>query len=240
MAGNGGIVFITGEAGDGKTTLAQAFVRQSLQKQPDLVVATGNCNAYTGIGDPYLPFREILELLTGDIGARWDTSAMSRTYAERLWQLVPYAVQALLDVGPDLVGTFLLGTPLLTHATAAASAQNGNKEALDQLQDLVSRNQLGSSSSNLHQSNLFGQYTRVLQNLSRQQPLLLVIDDLQWIDVGSISLLFHLSHHLKGQRILIIGLFRAAEVALGRDGERHPRNHSSTSYRVLLAIPISG
>lgn len=83
MAGDGNIVFITGEAGDGKTMLAQTFVRQSQEKYSQLLAATGNCNAYTGIGDPYLPFREILELLTGDIEARWDAGAMDRIYAEQ-------------------------------------------------------------------------------------------------------------------------------------------------------------
>jgi predicted ATPase len=58
--------------------------------------------------------------------------------------------------------------------------------------------------------------------LARRQPLLLIIDDLQWADAGSLSLLFHLSRHLQGQRILIVGIYRAAEVALGRSNERHP------------------
>jgi len=220
MAGNGDIVFITGEAGDGKTMLAQAFVHQSQKDHADLVVATGNCNAYTGIGDPYLPFREILELLTGDIEARWHAGAMSLTYAERLWRLAPQTVQALLDAGPNLVGAFLLSTPLLTRVTAAATAQD--RQMLDRLSSLIARNRARQPSSTLRQSTLFAQYTRVLQNLARRQPLLLVIDDLQWVDIGSISLLFHLSRYLRGHRILIVGIYRPAEVAFGRAGERHP------------------
>jgi transcriptional regulator with XRE-family HTH domain len=42
VAGDVNIVFITGEAGDGKTMLAQAFARGSQEKHPDLVVAIGN------------------------------------------------------------------------------------------------------------------------------------------------------------------------------------------------------
>jgi predicted ATPase len=45
---------------------------------------------------------------------------------------------------------------------------------------------------------------------------------LQWADPGSLNLLFHLGRRLKGQRILLIGIYRPADVALGRDGERHP------------------
>lgn len=218
--GKGGILFITGEAGDGKTVLAQAFVRHILEQHADLVVATGNCNAYTGVGDPYLPFREILELLTGDIQTHWDAGVMRRAYAERLWALVPDSVQALLDAGPDLVDTFLLGVPLLDRAAAAIPRQDS--PLLEQLQSLTTRHRRRRGATFVHQSNLFAQYTRVLHRLAQRRSLLLIIDDLQWADVGSISLLFHLSRHLAGQRILLVGIFRAAEVALGRDGERHP------------------
>lgn len=218
--GHGGIVFITGEAGSGKTMLVQHFARSSQETYSDLQVATGNCNAYTGIGDPYLPFREILELLTGDIAARWDASVMSRTTAERLWHLVPHTVQALLDVGPDLVDTFLLGSPLLTRAKAAATAQSESQ--IERLRSLLDQHESRHPAAHLQQSNLFAQYTRVLQELSHREPLLLIIDDLQWIDVGSVSLLFHLCRHLRTQRILVVGLYRPAEVAVGRRGERHP------------------
>jgi len=59
LAGQGRVAFVTGEAGSGKTTLVQEFARRAQDAHADLRVASGNCNAYTGIGDPYLPFREI-------------------------------------------------------------------------------------------------------------------------------------------------------------------------------------
>ncbi|MFN8457606.1 MAG: tetratricopeptide repeat protein [Anaerolineae bacterium] len=83
-------------------------------------------------------------------------------------------------------------------------------------------------SAYLRQSDLFAQYTRVMHTLAHQEPLLLIIDDLQWADAGSISLLFHLRRQLEGQRILVLGLYRPADIALGRlsassgEWERHP------------------
>jgi predicted ATPase len=74
----------------------------------------------------------------------------------------------------------------------------------------------------VQQSDLFEQYARVLGTLAHQSTLLLVVDDLQWADAGSISLLFHLGRGLAGSRILIMGAYRPEEVALGRSGERHP------------------
>jgi predicted ATPase len=62
----------------------------------------------------------------------------------------------------------------------------------------------------------------VLGALAQQRPLILVLDDLQWVDTGSASLLFHLGRRIAGSRILIVGAFRPSEVDEGRAGERHP------------------
>lgn len=225
LAGKGGIIFIAGEAGSGKTYLAQAFVRQAQENYSHLVVANGNCNAHTGIGDPYLPFREVLELLTGDIESRWVAGLMSQTYAQRLWGMVPHTVQTLVDVGSNLVDSFISGSALVTRADAAAL---GTSDLLAQLKTLVARHQTSKNPAHLQQRDLFAQYTGVLQALARHKPLLLIIDDLQWADAGSISLLFHLARHLKGHRILVVGLYRPADIKLSRrstnsgEPERHP------------------
>ncbi|NIN69149.1 MAG: AAA family ATPase, partial [Anaerolineae bacterium] len=219
LAGQGRVVFVTGEAGSGKTALIQEFSRRAQDAHTDLIVANGNCNAYTGIGDPYLPFREILELLTGDVEARWAAGAITREHASRLWNTLPQAAQALVDAGPDLIDTFVPRAALLQRATTCAP---GRADWLTRLDELVERKPTGPGTPSPQQSDLFEQYTRVLQALTQRGPLLLVVDDLQWADLGSISLLFHLGRHLAGSRILIVGAYRPEEVAIGRDGERHP------------------
>ncbi len=219
LAGQGRVVFVVSDAGNGKTTLVQEFSRRAQEAQPELIVAGGNCNAFTGVGDPYLPFREVLGLLTGDVEARWVTGAISQEQARRLWALMPHAVQTLVENGPDLVDIFISG-PDLAHR--AATAAPGGADWLSRLRQLVARRETSLGLAQLQQHNLFEQYTKVLQALARQQPILLVLDDLQWADTGSLNLLFHLGRRLKGQRILIVGIYRQADVALGRDGERHP------------------
>ena len=52
--------------------------------------------------------------------------------------------------------------------------------------------------------------------------MLILLDDLQWVDEGSVTLLLHLSKRLKGYPVLMLGAFRPAEVALGRGDQRHP------------------
>jgi DNA-binding SARP family transcriptional activator/predicted ATPase len=219
LSGMGNVVFITGEAGSGKTSLIQEFTQCVQGSYSDVLVAIGNCNAHSGRGDPFLPFREILELLTGDVEARWAAGAVTTEQARSLWNSCPVAIQAILDVGPDLIDTFVAGSGLFDRAFLAAPI-DGNY--LEELKDLVRRKSTGLADPNPQQQNLLDQYTRVLQLLSRQSALIIIVDDLQWADLGSISLLFHLGREITGFKILVIGAFRPEDVALERGGERHP------------------
>jgi predicted ATPase/DNA-binding SARP family transcriptional activator len=214
LDGQGKVVFVTGEAGSGKTALIQEFARRALDSHADLVVATGHCNAHTGIGDPYLPFREILGQLAGDVEAQWAAGAMTREQARRLWSTLPLTAQALLEAGPDLIETFLLPSALLDRARAVAPQSEGWLIRLAERVRQKPSPRFGIAGP--QQSDLFGQYTRVLQALTQQGPLLLVVDDLQWADLGSISLLFHLGRQLARCRILMVGIYRPEEIALGR------------------------
>jgi DNA-binding SARP family transcriptional activator len=217
LAGRGNVAFVTGEAGSGKTALIQEFARRSQAAHPNLINAWGHGNAHTGIGDPYLPFREVLGLLTGDVEASWGAWAMTGEQARRLWHLVPRTVQALVKAGPDLVDRLVPGRSLVERARAFAAPPSGSVW-LRQLDGLVARRDTVPGGDNLQQSALFEQYTQVLRALASQTPLLLTLDDLQWADGGSIDLLFHLGRQMAGSRILIVGAYRPADVALGRSG----------------------
>jgi len=228
LAGQGHAVFVTGGAGSGKTALLQEFARRAQATHPDLIVAWGHGNAHTGVGDPYLPFREILGLLAGDIEAQWAAGAMSQEQTRRLWQLLPLTVKALLRDGRDLLDLFVPAAPLLERAQIAG-IQALDPSIIPQPENAVARRmtRIGDSADArsipvLQQSALFDQYTRVLHALCQKAPLVLVLDDLQWADIGSTNLLFHFGRQLPGKRILIVGAYRAEEIAIGRDEQRHP------------------
>ena len=215
----GNVAFIIGEAGQGKTSLLRAFVRRSQEDFPHLLVAGGACNAYTGSGDPYLPFREILERLVGDVAAGAASGDLSNDHVRRLQAAVPRTLQALVETGPDLLDTFVPARSVLESAAALPEA-----EALwrARLQKLVTTRAEQRERTTLRQSDLFEQYTRVMSRLSEQAPLLLVLDDLQWVDQGSANLLLHLGRRIQHRPVLIVGAYRPADLALGRAGERHP------------------
>jgi DNA-binding SARP family transcriptional activator len=219
LAGHGQLVFVTGSPGSGKTALIGEFVHRAMQTHAGLIPALGGCNVYTGIGDPYLPFLEIIGLLTGDIGGRRSGWPISTQHARRLWALLPTAIQALVEVGPDLINRLVPGAALVERALVAPQVRG---VWLDKLKALVENQNTIQEGANIQQTDLFEQYTRVLLTLARLHPLILVIDNLQWADTGSISLLFHLGQRTRGSRILVVGAYRQEEISLGRDGERHP------------------
>jgi predicted ATPase len=221
LAGQGQIVFVIGEAGQGKTALIQEFVRRAQAVHPDLIVSGGNGNAHSGLGDPYLPFRQVLGLLVGDIEAQWTAGAVNREQARRLWHLLPLAVEALIETAPDLVDTLIPGAVLMERVAAMDMMLPGQVSQLPRLKNLLKRRAASSAMLGSQQSNLCEQYAQMLRVLALERPLLLVLDDLQWADPASVSLLFHLGRHIESSRILIVGAYRPAEVNVGRNGERH-------------------
>ncbi|MCZ6530285.1 MAG: protein kinase [Chloroflexi bacterium] len=228
----GRAAFVTGEAGSGKSSLLNEFTLRAQATYPDLVVANGICNAHSGIGDPYLPFRELLGMLTGEVEARWAAGTIPREQALRLWRLFPEALEVLVDHGPNLVDTFVQGRALETRA-AAFTAEGPPSRAggpdrgetvggLNRLQEMLTRRRTQIEGQASDQSNIFEQYTNVLQVLSAHVPLMLIIDNLHWADLSSVGLLFHLGHRIDDHRILIVGAYRPEDVAQGRDGKQHP------------------
>jgi tetratricopeptide (TPR) repeat protein/predicted Ser/Thr protein kinase len=217
LTGQGQVVFVTGGAGRGKTALVNEFCRRTLEGHAKLIITTGNCNAQTGLGDPYLPFRDVFSMLTGDVEKKFTVGSITREHAQRLWKILPQTIDALLDFGTSSLDVLVFGETLLERTRVALPRGD---ERLRRLAKLVERRK--SRVDDIEQSHLFEQCTNVLCDVSTHHPLLLFVDDLQWADNASISLLFHLGRRIAGDRILIIGAYRPDEVALGREGDRHP------------------
>ena len=226
--GRGQVAFVTGGPGRGKTALASEFARQTRQNHKQLVVAGGSANAFSGVGDPYLPFRDILGILTGDIEDKWAAGQITSDHARALWELLPSTVEAILNHGPDLINVFVDGKELALRASRFGMPA----DQLSALTDLAKKPAF--DGKNIQQAQLFEQFTTVLRELAAGRPLLLILDDLQWADGASISLLFHLGRRLQNARILIVGTYRGEEVALGRDGARHPLEKVLTEFRQVF------
>jgi predicted ATPase len=105
--GAGQILFVIGGAGRGKTMLVQEFARHAQAADPELLVVSGACNAHTGSGDPYLPFREALTMLCGDVEARWAGGLDERCACPAFVEAMPLTPRRWSNMLPDLIGTFV-------------------------------------------------------------------------------------------------------------------------------------
>lgn len=187
MAGRGGILFLTGEAGQGKTTLMTEFAYRAMRDHPQLVAAAGACQALAGMGDPYLPFRDLIAMLAGDWQRPWLGGDISSAHVRRLQAIAPQTARAIAGYAPDLVNTIVPAALLPQRA--------------------------GSGSPLLGQPQIFDQMRQLLRELALHQPLLLLLDDFQWADSASTNLLFYLGRQLVNSPILMIAAYRPSEVS---------------------------
>lgn len=207
--------FIAGAAGAGKSTLIEAFAARAQAADAQLAIAVGACNAQTGIGDPYLPFLDVLQQLTGNVDSKLEQGVISQQNASRLRRIGQTAADVLIDIAPDLIGTFIPGASLVVAVARKAAEKAG---VFDKMKDRFE----GTAPAAIDQQRIMESYTAVVRQLAARVPLVLVLDDLQWADAASCALLFHLAQNLKDARVLLIGTYRANDVALGRAGDRHP------------------
>jgi len=221
IAGQGQVCFVTGEAGSGKSTLVHEFSRRAELAHPELITTIGICNAQSGLGDPYLPFREVLALLTGDVDKKLAEGVISAENATRLRKFLIRSVQTVIDVGPDLIDVLVPGGGLLVKFGTAVADRAGWLEKLEKAAK-KKHGLPGLGELTMEQSHVFEQFAKVLTSLANEKPLLLLLDDLHWADASSINLLFHLGRSIANSRILIAGSYRPEEIARGRAGSRHP------------------
>jgi transcriptional regulator with XRE-family HTH domain/tetratricopeptide (TPR) repeat protein len=217
--GQSNLIFINGEAGAGKTSLLETFARQAQVEDGRLIIAQGICPVYTGVGDPYLPFRTILSLLLGDVSAHWSAGTLSEPQSRQLWQLIPQSVRYLVAHSPELIDVFAPRWFLEQQLAAFVSTNSAERQAGFEL--YVKLNSVRNR-PHTDKDRLFESFALFLENLAATRPLLLVLDDLHWGDISSLSLLSFLGRRLAGSAVLFIGAYRPEDVAQGRRGEAHP------------------
>ena len=212
--GHGRVLFVTGEPGDGKSALLNAFAARLRQGEPGARVADGDCNPQTGTNDAFLPFREILAELTGTETPTGEAGQDGATPpSQGRWLQVTRNI--LLEHGPDLVDIFVPGGALVTRLGAQAADRLRKRDR--------DPGQAGDGARpGLERRHLLEQYTNVIRTVAEERPLLLVVDDLHWADEASLSLLFHLARRLADRPVLLLGAYRANEVLEARGDHSHP------------------
>ena len=226
----GRVVFVTGEAGAGKTALLDHFARQAMASHTELIVASGCGTAPYGADAPLLPFRDLLAMLAGDFGGGLAESTPSDEQVLRLRAFFPHVLHALVTTGPHLVDSLLAGDSLLARA---ADTYLGATEDYTRLRALVTSHHAGVVEPESHHL-IFAEVAALLQALAAQCPLLLLLDNLHWADALSLNLLFHLGKRLGTQPILIVGAYRPDEIAV--DDSVSPHADGLLHHHPLLAL----
>jgi len=177
------IALLTGEAGIGKTRLAEELSHEAAARG----WAVAWSRAYEQEGAiPYRPWIEVLRallpyfLVTNMVAAvptRSQDEASASPYA-------PTTLEKFSALLPELRGLL----------------PPGGREYPP----------LSPEQERLH---LWEATLEMVSTLSKAVPLLLVLDDLHWMDDSSRELLAYLVRHLRGRRILLIGTCRDVELA---------------------------
>ncbi|MAT42183.1 MAG: hypothetical protein CL609_07565 [Anaerolineaceae bacterium] len=194
----GNIIFIAGEAGIGKTTLVNYFLRsltsnkkikETNNYQPYVLQA--KCSDLVASGNPYAPFADLFDgfQIVETEGLKKTMGAWAKDLGPKLLEgIVPY------------LGPFLAGILEKQLAKDHESNQIGVNVAAGQIY----------------------QFLRLLDRASKISPLIIFIDDLHWADEPSINLIFALARRISEFPILLIGTYRPHDIAEKPGQSTHP------------------
>jgi len=166
------VVFVTGEAGIGKTTLVDVF-HQRAAGRPHLRTARGQCVEGFGGKEAYYPMLEALGQLMRDA----EGGPLVRILAQR-------------------APTWLIQFPFLVKAEQRESLQ---REIIGATRDRMVR-----------------EICEALEALTAENPFLLILEDLHWVDPSTLDLISSLARRRGPARLVVVGTYRPAEVVISK------------------------
>ena len=171
----GGVAFLYGEAGIGKTRLARELAAYA--RLLGMRVLSGRCPALFRMDGvpPYILWKEVVK------------DYLETCTPEQLYKVIgnyPIEVSKLVPELKQMLRTIPESFPL--------SPENSRDRLFEAVSELVT-------------------------NISRETPLLVILDDLQWTDESSLLLLHYLARGVYKESLLLLGAYRDTDV-----DERHP------------------
>jgi DNA-binding winged helix-turn-helix (wHTH) protein len=162
------IIFVTGEAGVGKTTLVDAFQRRAAVRA-SLRIARGQCVEGFGGKESYYPILDALGQLVRDTDGN-------------------PVIQVLTRYAP----TWLIQFPSVVKGTAKESLQ---RETAGTTRERMVR-----------------EICEALERLTIDDPLLLIIEDLHWVDVSTLDVISALARRRGPAKLMLLCTYRPADV----------------------------
>ena len=173
--GEGGLVFIHGEAGIGKTRLVREL--GAYARSRGVQVLYGRCPALFRMDGvpPYILWKEVIK------------DYLEACTPEQLYRVIGYYPAEVAKLVPEL-GQKLRSIP---QSLPISPEQEQNR--------------------------LFEAVSQFVTNISRETPLLVVLDDLQWTDPSSLLLLHYLARGVQKTPLLLLGAYRSTDI-----DDKHP------------------
>jgi predicted ATPase/KaiC/GvpD/RAD55 family RecA-like ATPase len=168
--GEGGLVFIHGEAGIGKTRLVREL--GAYARSRGVQILYGRCPALFRMDGvpPYILWKEVIK------------DYLETCNPEQLYRVIGYYPAEVAKLVPELS------------------------------QKLRTIPQSFPISPELEQNRLFEAVSQFITNISRETPLLVVLDDLQWTDPSSLLLLHYLARDVQKTPLLLLGAYRSTDI----------------------------
>jgi predicted ATPase/KaiC/GvpD/RAD55 family RecA-like ATPase len=170
IIGEGGLVFLYGEAGIGKTRLAREL--RAYANLRGMQVLYGRCPALFRMDGvpPYIIWKEVIKDYL-------ETCSLQQL--DRVIGFYPAEVAKLVPEISQKLRTMPQSFPIsIEH----------------------------------EQNRLFEAVSQFITNISRETPLLVVLDDLQWTDASSLLLLHYLARGVQKTPLLLLGAYRSTDV----------------------------
>lgn len=192
-AGKLKLVFITGDAGVGKTALVLEFIRGLNIKYNMPYIASSRCVNIAGSQQlPYFPFAQMLQ----DIAKNKTHGHFWKKIGKSVLELIPEWIPLIFPLTKNIFSTISSTTKWIKQEF--------------------------SGDGEIDKKYLMVQYANALQKIAETVPLILWIDDLQWADNATLEMIAFLSTYAKDLPILLICSFRLENVANSIGKQGHP------------------
>jgi tetratricopeptide (TPR) repeat protein/KaiC/GvpD/RAD55 family RecA-like ATPase len=170
VQGEGGLVFLHGEAGIGKTRLTREL--GAYARLRGMQVLYGRCPALFRMDGvpPYILWSEVIK------------DYLETCSSEHLYKVIGFYPAEVAKLVPEL------------------------KQKLDTMPQSFPIN------PQQEQNRLFEAVSQFITNISREAPLLVVLDDLQWTDPSSLLLLHYLARDVYRTPLLLLGAYRSTDI----------------------------
>jgi len=194
VRGEGGLVFLYGEAGIGKTRLTREL--GAYARLRGMQVLYGRCPALFRMDGvpPYVLWSEVIKDFLQDCPP------------EQLYKVIGYYPGEVCKLVPEIkqkLGTIPQSLPI---------------------------------SPEHERDRLFEAVSQFITNISKEAPLLVVLDDLQWTDQTSLLLMHYLARGVYREPLLLLGAYRDTDI-----DDRHPLSPVLTELnreRLLQSVPL--